>query len=114
MLELYWRDINNEEYHIANLDKINNLYILDIVEENLIKATKRGCMGIGNIDLLKSHYESTTLFDFFSQRIPSKEKYNIDLILKEYGLTEYDDMKLLEITKGKSLTDRYYLKLKEV
>ena len=68
----------------------------------------------GNIDLLKSHYESTTLFDFFSQRIPSKEKYNIDSILKEYGLTEYDDMKLLEITKGKSLIDRYYLKLKEV
>ena len=114
MLELYWRDINNEEYHIANLDKINNLYILDIVEENLKKATNRGSMGMGNIDLLKSHYESTTLFDFFSQRIPSKEKYNIDSILKEYGLTEYDDMKLLEITKGKSLIDRYYLKLKEV
>ena len=29
MLELYWKDINNEEYHIANLDKINNIYILD-------------------------------------------------------------------------------------
>lgn len=114
MLELYWKDINNEEYHIASLDKINNLYVLDIIKENLKKATKKGCMGIGNIDLLKNHYESYTLFDFFSQRIPSKEKYNIDLILEKYGLTEYNDMKLLEVTKGKSLTDRYYLKQKEV
>lgn len=113
MLELYWKDINNNNYHIANLDKVNKIYTLDIIEEELKNAIKKGCMGIGNIDLLKNHYESEELFSFFLQRIPSKDNYNIDSILKKYGMKEYDEIKLLELTEGKSLTDRYYLKLKE-
>ena len=113
MLELYWEDINEKEYHIANLNKKDDIYILDVLEKSLKEAIKAGCVGIGNIDFLKSRYESKKLFLFFKQRIPERNNIYIKDILKKYRMKEYDEYELLKKTLGKSITDRYYLVLKE-
>ena len=113
MLELYWEDIDDKSYHIADLNKKDNIYTLDIIETELKAAIKKGCMGIGNIDFLKSRYESEELFSFFKQRIPQEDNMYIKEILSRYDMKDYDEYELLKKTLGKSMTDRYYLVLKE-
>lgn len=108
-MNLYWRDIKCNNYKIANLIKEKNMYYLTIYEEELKKATRHGCIGIGNINFLQTVYKSEELFPFFKERIPSRDNPYIDKILKEYNLTEYDEMKLLEVTHGVMFKDRYYL-----
>ena len=109
MLKLYWEDINNNKYHIANLDKKDSVFMLDILEDNLKKATHNGCMGISGINLLANHHESDKLFAFFANRIPSRDYRDIDEFLKKYQLEDYDEMEILKKTSGRLLTDRYYI-----
>lgn len=109
ILKLYWKDKKKNDYHLANLKKENDLYILDINERELKEAIKHGCYGIGNIDFLSNHYESKELFEFFKERIPSKDYPRINEFLKRYNLKEYDDMMLLSKTNGYTNNDRYYI-----
>ncbi len=109
ILKLIWKDKNQNIYHIGNLSKSKGTYAFEIIEDNLKKAIKAGCMGIGEFDLLKNCYKSEELFDFFKQRIPSKDNRYINEILKKYKLKEYDEMLLLQRTKGQLMTDRYYI-----
>ena len=110
ILKLFWKDNENNDYHLADLKRENDLYVLDINEKNLKKALNHGCYGIGEIDLLNNHYESKELFDFFKNRIPSKDYRYIDKVLKQYNMKEYDDIILLSKTKGYSNNDKYYIK----
>ena len=108
-LDLIWEDRNKEKYNIAKLEKKEKKYLLTICEENLKKAIRKGCVGIGNINFLKNQYESNELFPFFKNRIPSKNNPNIEKILEEYNLKSYDEMELLKVTKAERQTDRYYV-----
>lgn len=110
ILDLFWDDVNKNSYRIATLEQKNNMYFLYIDEFNLKKAIKSGCLGIGNINFLKSKYVSRELFNFFKSRIPEKNHPRINKILRIYNLQKYDEMELLKATKGKLETDRYYLK----
>ncbi len=109
ILNLFWEDFEENSYNIATLEYKNNLYFLRINEQELKKAIKRGCMGIGNCKFLKNEYSSKSLFNFFKNRIPSKNHPEIDKILKKYNLNEYDEMKLLKITEARRNTDRYWV-----
>lgn len=109
VLNLYWKDIDKKSYCIAELEKCKDKYIMSINEDNLKSAIKKGCVGIGNVNFLRSKYESKDLFTFFKNRIPDENNPKIKNILEQYGLEEYDEMKLLKITGGRLRTDRYYL-----
>lgn len=109
ILKLMWKDKNDNAYHIGNLTKKEETYIFEIKENNLKHAIKQGCMGIGEFDLLKNYYTSKELFEFFKQRIPDKNHPHIDKILKKYELKKYNEMLLLEKTKGLLMTDRYFI-----
>lgn len=109
VLKLYWKDNNQNSYMLGRLYKSNEKYCFDIEEEGLRKATHKGCFGIGELNLLYKNHVSDTLFSFFKRRIPSKESVNIEQIMKELELQEYDEMLILEKTKGILDTDRYYL-----
>ncbi|MGN1327697.1 MAG: hypothetical protein ACI4VQ_06470 [Clostridia bacterium] len=108
-LYLKWRDIDNEIYVLATLYKNEDYYYLIINKENMIKAREKGCSGIGNMDTNVFGYKSKELFGFFKNRILAKDNEHIDDLLQEYGLKEYDEMNLLEKTKGYLGTDRYFL-----
>ena len=109
-LNLYWKDNEQNEYKIGKLYKEEEKYHFEINEEELKKATHKGCFGIGELNLLYKNHVSDTLFNFFKRRIPSKDSSNIEEILKEFDMKEYDEMELLEKTNGILFTDRYYLK----
>lgn len=109
MLKLKWKDNDKVIYTLGTLYKYNNLYHFDIDIEELKKATKNGCFGIGNIDLLYSSHTSKELFDFFKSRIPDENDSRIEEILNKYNLQEYDEINLLKATKGILMTDRYFL-----
>ena len=108
-LKLFWKDSKNVSYHLADLLYENEKYILKTKEENLKDAIKHGCFGIGNFGFLKNHYESNKLFDFFKNRIPSKDNSKIDKILQDLNIKEYNEMEILKATKGILVEDRYYL-----
>ncbi len=109
ILNLFWSDVNKKSYRIAKLEEKNNTYYLYIYEATLKLAIRNGCMGIGNINFLKSVYVSKNLFQFFKSRIPDKNHPRINKILKQYNIKEYNEMELLKATGGRLETDRYYL-----
>ena len=109
VLKLYWKDLEEETYNLGELYKKDNIYYFNINEDKLKKAIKKGCFGIGEINLLYNEHKSDKLFDFFKRRIPSKDNINIEEILRQLELEEYDEMELLKRTKGILNTDRYYL-----
>ena len=109
-LNLFWEDTDKNTYKLGKLYKTNSLFNFDINEDELKKAIKRGCFGIGEFNFLKNHYESTELFDFFNNRIPKKADPFIDNILSSLNLNEYNEIELLRLTEGKLPIDRYFLK----
>lgn len=109
VLKLYWKDLNENAYMLGILYKEDNLFHFEIDEEGLKQATHNGCFGIGELNLLYKKHTKETLFNFFKRRIPAKEDMHIEEILKELNIEEYDEMELLEKTKGILATDRYYV-----
>ena len=109
ILNLFWKDNNDNKYMLGKLYKSEQKYCFEVEEEQLKKAISKGCFGIGELNLLYSKHESDTLFSFFKRRIPSKDNPNIEEIMKQLNIKEYDEMKLLEKTKGVLNTDRYFL-----
>ena len=109
ILKLFWNDANGSKYHLGNLYKIEDIYHFDINEEELKKAVRHGCFGIGSIDITKNKLESKELFGFFKGRIPNEEELSLQDLKKYYGIDKYDEMEILKITQGKLLKDRYYL-----
>lgn len=108
-LILKWSSNSGNIYSLGILSKQKNTYIFEINESELKKAIQDGCMGIGNFSLLNKVEKSTELFQFFKTRIVSKESWKVEGLLKKYGLQEYDEMKILAKTKGKSINDRYWV-----
>ena len=108
-LYLKWKDVKNQIYTIATLYRNEGYYYLMINNEEMTNAIKNGCSGIGELDINVPGYKSEELFRFFKNRILPKDSEYIEEVLKEYGLTEYDEMELLKKTNGYSGIDRYYL-----
>ena len=109
VLRLYWKDTKKNTYMLGRLYQNNDKYYFDIDEQELKKAARHGCFGIGELNLFYTNHVSDTLFRFFKRRIPSKDNVNIEKILEELEMTEYDEMQLLAKTKGILDTDRYYV-----
>ena len=108
ILKLCWNDINGMTYELGRLYKKEE-YHFDINSDGLKQATHKGCFGIGEFDLLHDSYVNTELFEFFKRRIPKKDNPDIEKILQEFDIKQYDEMELLKITQGKLISDRYYL-----
>lgn len=108
-LMLKWKSKRDNIYELGILSKENNKYIFKIDEEQLKKAIKDGCMGIGNFNLLNNVEVSDELFDFFKYRIVSEDSPKLQEMLKKYNLKEYDDMKILKISQAKNVNDRYWV-----
>lgn len=110
-MKLLWDDAKDKKYVLGELYKEGDYYYFNINNIGLKEAMLHGCFGIGNIDISKSSHKSKELFYFFKRRIPPHDSENIKEILEQFGIKEYDEMKLLEKTQGRLLTDRYYIEM---
>lgn len=96
---------------------VGNLYITDSQEyifkyniENVEKAKQEGfsyIIGFKNID---QEYKSEKLFPFFASRLPSKSRHDLQNILENLNMEEYNESHLLRKTQGKIFTDKYQVR----
>ena len=115
-LYLKWIDYKtNKKYVIGALcrDKENNKYYFKLSEDYINKAKEAGFSPIvlPFTDINKI-YESDTLFSFFRVRVPNistLDDEELEVLLNEVGLNEFDEFEFLKKTKGESATDYFIL-----
>lgn len=105
-LFLYWKDIEGNTYKIGALLK-EEKYIFILNKAEYKKALENGCAGIGNLSI--GNQESEILFQFFRERIPNRNSPRLKKVLEMFNMEEYDEMELLKRSKGKVVTDRFFL-----
>ncbi len=107
-LFLKWEK-DEEVFVLGKLSKKENKYFFEVDKEDFKNAIRNGCIGIPGFKLGETHFESDELFKFFKNRIISEDREDIKEILKKYNLEEYDDMKLLKVTKAELNGDNYFV-----
>lgn len=95
-----WNDIV-----IGYLVKDQEGYLFKYDADGILKARQQGYDYLIGFKSLRQVYQSEQLFPVFRSRIPSRQRRDINKILKELGLQEYDEFEILLAKKGKTNTD---------
>ena len=102
ILYLKWEcPINGKKYIIGALCRNDNKYYFKLSKQHVEESCKE-----------TSSVFSEILFSMFKIRIPKIETYDEDemnCLLEDLDLNTFDEMKYLEKTKGKLLTDHFIL-----
>lgn len=114
-LYLKWFDYKtNKKYLIGALcrDKKKGKYYFKSSRVHIEKAIKDGIYSkvILPFSDLDKIYESDEIFAIFKIRLPKIEKYSkeeLDDLLKDLGMKDYDEFEYLRRTKGILLTDKF-------
>lgn len=115
-LYLKWIDYKTEKKYILGAlcrDKKNNMYYFKLNEDYINKAKECGFSpAILPFSDVNKIYESNILFPLFRVRVPNIENYDdedLEELLEEYDMEEYDEFEFLKKTKGKLMTDNFIL-----
>lgn len=100
LFDVLWKKIL-----IGNVFKNNNEYIFKYNRKGVEKASQIGFEYIVGFKDIDQEYISEKLFSVFTSRIPPKNRHDIDKLLNELELSEYDEIELLKKTNGKCFTD---------
>ena len=114
-LYLKWFDYKtNKKYLIGALfrDKETVKYYFKSSRAHIEKAIKDGIYSSAILPFsdLDKIYESDKIFAIFKIRLPKIEKYSkeeLDELLKDLDMEEYDEFEYLRRTKGILLTDKF-------
>lgn len=108
LFDVFWgRDY---KYLVGHIYRERDKYIFEYDKEGIQKSSQEGCNYLIGFRNINKRYESHKLFPVFSSRIPSPERHDINDILKQYGMPEYDEIELLAKTQGKLSTDNIEVK----
>ncbi len=115
-LYLKWIDYKtNQKYTIGALcrDKENNKYYFKLNEDYINKAKMAG-FSPATLPFTDTNkiYESDTLFPIFRMRVPNIDNFDEDELedlLYEFNMKEYDEFEFLKKTKGEIATDYFIL-----
>ena len=101
ILDVLWK-----EYVVGYLYQNEEKKYIFKYDKNAVKIAKEHGFDylVGFKDLDKQ-YESKELFPIFTSRIPPKNRHNIEAILSDLNLTEYNEINILKKTHGKCITD---------
>ena len=118
MENLYFKWINyksNKKYVIGALcrDKENSKYYFKL-SENFLKRAEEAGFSTATIPFSDPNkiYESDTLFPIFRIRVPNISNFDeeeLEDLLLEVGLEEFDEFEFLKKTKGILATDHFIL-----
>ena len=114
-LYLKWFDYKtNKKYLIGALfrDTEKGKYYFKSSRAHIEKAIKDGIYSSAILPFsdLDKIYESDKIFAIFKIRLPKIEKYSkeeLDELLKDLDMEEYDEFEYLRRTKGILLTDKF-------
>lgn len=108
LVYLVWTNLKKgEKYKVAMLYKENEKYYFKYILENVREAQKNGFELLVAFPQINATYENPHLFAVFGARLPDKRRPEIDRILEEYGMNEYDEFELLKRSGAKLPTDNY-------
>lgn len=108
LVYVVWKDINTGNKHkVAMLYKENEKFYFKYILENVREAQKYGFSLLVAFPNIETIYENSQLFASIGARLPDKRRPEIDKILKEYGMEEYDEFELLKRSGAKLPTDNY-------
>lgn len=107
----------NKKYVIGALYKKQNKYYFKLVK-NFLKKVEKIDFPINMFPFYDENkiYESEELFAIFKIRLPDINKYTneeLNSLLKEYNLENYDEFEFLKVTKGKLRLDNFILEGEE-
>ena len=108
LVYLVWTDVKTgNKYKVAMLYKENETYYFKYILENVKEAQKDGFELLVAFPQINATYENPRLFAVFGARLPDKRRPEIEQILTEYGMTEYEEFELLKRSGAKLPTDTY-------
>ena len=103
-LYLVWQCTSNgRQYIVGELSK-NKQYEFCYCGE-IEEAMRNGFKPLISVSKTDVVYRSEELFPAFSSRLPDRKRKDIDKILNQYGLNEYDAYELLKRSGAKLPTD---------
>ena len=102
----------DKKYLIGALYKKDGKYYFKMSKQHVQEALKAGVYNkaILPFDNLDTIYESKEIFAIFKVRLPRLEEYSkeeLDLLLKDLDMEEYDEFEYLRKTKGQIMTDHF-------
>lgn len=108
LVYLVWKDTNTgNKYKVAELYKENGTYYFKYILDNVKEAQEKGFELLIAFPQINALYENPHLFAVFGARLPDKRRPEIDVILNEYDMTEYDEFELLKRGGAKLPIDNY-------
>jgi hypothetical protein len=101
---VYWKDPDSRQrFRIGQIEK-NEMYTFRY-ETDLRDMVTKGFKPFFPFINVEEIYKSQELFSVFASRLPDPKRKDIGLILKKYGLNEYDSFELLKKSGGRSPID---------
>ena len=102
----------DKKYLIGALYRKNGKYYFKMSKQHVEEALNNGIYNkiILPFDDLDKIYESNELFAIFKIRVPRLEDYNkeeLDSLLKDMDMKEYDEFEYLRKTHGEIMTDHF-------
>lgn len=108
LVYLTWKNKKNKSvFKVAELYKQDDKFYFKYILENVKEAQKEGFRLLVAFPQINATYENPHLFAVFGARLPDKRRPEIDKILSEYGMKEYDEFELLKRSGAKLPTDNY-------
>ncbi len=105
---LVWKDVKTgKKFKVAKLYKEKGTFYFKYNPENVKEAQKNGFTLLIAFPQINALYDNPRLFAIFAARLPEPTRPEIKEILKNYGMSEYDDFELLKRSGAKLPTDNY-------
>lgn len=104
---MIWKNDQGEPFKVGELSKRSEKYYFKYDIDGVKKAEAYGFSPFPYLPRIDAEYFREELFRSFSERLPWHGKRDVNSILKEYNLEEYDAFELLKKSGGKTSTDSF-------
>jgi hypothetical protein len=101
------RNSEGESSKVCELARGGEEYYAKYDIEGVKKAEEYGFSPLKNLPRIDVEYFREELFNSFSNRLPWHNKGDINSVLKQYDLEQYDAFELLKKSGGKISTDSF-------
>jgi hypothetical protein len=104
---MIWKNDQGEPFKVGELSRRTGKYYFKYDIDGVKKAEVHGFSPLPYLPRIDAEYFREELFRSFSERLHWHGKKDVNSVLKEYDLAEYDAFELLKKSGGKISTDNF-------